>query len=337
MNKLTKIGVSALCGSLAAVSAQAGSMEVSGGATATYTTKQNVTVGNPLGMATGLSFKGTGELDNGNTFTVNIAHDDQNAFSAADLGVDIAGIGTITLDQGGGTGLDRLDDKMPTAWEESYDAGIGSSIATIGGVGASTDIEWAVSEDFLPEGLSAYVSYSFKAGAGKTNDKAVGGDGSEGIHSGYDLVVEHSGLTDGLNVFAGYSSIEQDAGATYSDDRTGMALGATFAVSMVTVGYQMTRDRVELDGGVDSYDNTAWGVSFNVNDDLSVSYGEHESDQNNGDTASTITLNTESLQAAYSMGGATVKVAFSSVDNSGYSTAANNDYDATSIALSLAF
>lgn len=150
-------------------------------------------------------------------------------------------------------------------------------------------------------------------------------------------MIEHSGLADGLNVFAGYSNIDQDVGGTYSDDRTGLALGATFAVSMVTVGYQITRDRIEADGGIDAYENTAWGVSFNVNDDLSVSYGEHESDQNNGDTASTITLNTESLQAAYSMGGATVKVAFSSVDNSGYSTAAASDYDATSIALSLAF
>ena len=37
MDKLTKVGLSALCGSLAAVaSAQAGEMTVKGGATATY-------------------------------------------------------------------------------------------------------------------------------------------------------------------------------------------------------------------------------------------------------------------------------------------------------------
>jgi hypothetical protein len=37
MNKLAKIGASALCGSLAAVaSAQAGEMSISGGATATW-------------------------------------------------------------------------------------------------------------------------------------------------------------------------------------------------------------------------------------------------------------------------------------------------------------
>ena len=37
MNKITKIGVTALCGSLAAVAANAGGMSVSGGAGFTWT------------------------------------------------------------------------------------------------------------------------------------------------------------------------------------------------------------------------------------------------------------------------------------------------------------
>ena len=66
MNKLTKIGVSALCGSLATVaSAQAGEMTVAGSASATYMSLTDEVTGNPLGMATGMTFTGTGELDNG--------------------------------------------------------------------------------------------------------------------------------------------------------------------------------------------------------------------------------------------------------------------------------
>jgi hypothetical protein len=57
MNKLKLLGVSALCGSLAAVSAQAGEMSVSGGANATYTTKAGAVTGQPLGMATNLTFQ----------------------------------------------------------------------------------------------------------------------------------------------------------------------------------------------------------------------------------------------------------------------------------------
>ena len=48
MNKLNKIGVSALCGSLAAFSAaHAGDLTASGSAALTYISQDDVTVGNP--------------------------------------------------------------------------------------------------------------------------------------------------------------------------------------------------------------------------------------------------------------------------------------------------
>ena len=331
MNKLKVIGVSALCGSLAAISAQAGEMSVAGGATATYTTKAGQTTGQPLGMATNLTFKGSGELDNGNAFTVNVAHDDQNTWSAADIGVDIAGLGKITFDQGGGTGLDRLDDKMPTAWEEAYDAGAGSNIVTVTGAGGGTDIEWALDAGMLPDGMSAYISYAPEADGTKVNDKAVGG-GNNGVGKGYDIVVEHSGLADGFNLFAGWSHIEQDAG----NDRSQRAVGATYAVGSVTLGYQWSKDELG-NHGPDFYENQAYGISFNVNDDFSVSYGEHKSDQGRPGGMTSTEVKTSSLQFAYSMGGATVKAAMSDVTNGSYSTAAANDYDVNTIALSLAF
>ena len=57
MNKLTKIGCSALCGSLAAVSAvNAGSIDVSGSATATWISKEGAVTGNPIGVNSGLTF-----------------------------------------------------------------------------------------------------------------------------------------------------------------------------------------------------------------------------------------------------------------------------------------
>jgi len=340
MNKITKIGVTALCGSLAAVaSAQAGSMTVAGGATATYTSVSGATTGNPLGMATGLTFTGTGEMDNGHTVTVNVTHDDQNAYSTSDIAVDIAGLGTFKLDQGGGTGLDRLDDKMPTAWEESYDTGLGTGIQTVVGAGGSTDIEWAVSTDMLPDGMTAYLSYSPHPDGSKANDKAVGGEagGAEVVTGdGYDIVIEHSGLADGLNVFAGYSTIDQ---LSSYGDRTGYALGATYAIGSITIGYQWSQDHVNVPDTQDMYENVAYGISFNVNDDLSISYGHHTSDEDSDSSATGrgVEVEAESIQLAYSMGGATLKFAESSVDNASYSTAASADKDGRTIALSLAF
>ena len=333
MNKLKTIGVSALCGTLAAVSAYAGEMTVSGSANVTYTTKSGgtgFTDGGPLGITTGMTFAGSGELDNGNAVAVNIYHDDQNAFSSADVSIDVAGIGKFSVDQGGGTGLDRLDDKTPTAWEEPYDAGLGSNIVTATGVGASTDIELAISGDMLPEGLAAYISYAPEAGAGVVNDKSVGG-GDSGLGRGFDIVLEHSGLADGLNVFGGYSDIDDERGA----DRSQKVLGFTYAAGPVTIGVQTLKDEL---GEVarDYYDNMAYGVSFLVNDNLSLSYGQHKSERAT-EEASKVELKATSMQAAYTMGGATIKVARSTVDNANYSTTAANDYDVNIVAMSLAF
>ena len=160
MNKLTKIGVSALCGSLAAVSAaNAGEMSVSGGANATWTKLSYGETGNPLGMASNLTFKGNGELDNGDTFVLSVAHTDQNAYTASQIAYT-GSLGTFRLDQGGGTGLDRIDDMMPTAWEETDGTGVGAGLQTVSGAGGSTDIEWTVSSDMLPEGLTAHIAWS---------------------------------------------------------------------------------------------------------------------------------------------------------------------------------
>jgi hypothetical protein len=57
MNKLTKVGCSALCGSLAAISAaNAGDLSVTGGADVTYTSLGSQTTGNPFGMASAVTF-----------------------------------------------------------------------------------------------------------------------------------------------------------------------------------------------------------------------------------------------------------------------------------------
>ena len=87
------------------------------------------------------------------------------------------------------------------------------------------------------------------------------------------------------------------------------------------------------------YENTAYGISFNVNDDLSISYGTHKSNEESDSSATGrgLEVTAESIQLAYSMGGATLKFAESSVDNAAYSSAASADKDGRTIALSLAF
>ena len=344
MNKLAKLGASALCGSLAAVaSAQAGEMTVSGGATATWSTQDQTTNGNPIGMNSGLTFTGTGELDNGTTFTLTVTHADKAAYSSGNIVMTVPGLGSIGIDQGaGGQGLDRLDDKMPTAWEETTGTNVGTGLQTVAGVGGSSNIEWGLDSGLLPDGASVYIAVSPRAGGTAANDKGSGGD-SKGIGSGYDVVIEHSGLMEGLNVFAGMSSIDRAAGAATDGgnndgDRSQYALGATYAMGGLTFGYQYTRDNVSAfdKAGTSFYENDAYGVSFAVNDDLSLSVGIHKSER---DVVGGTNVETEasSIQAAYSMGGASIKAARTDVDNSSYASATVNQKEGYTLALTLAF
>jgi len=336
MNKLTKIGASALCGSLAVVaSANAGEMTVKGGATATWSSNEGTTTGNPIGMSSGMTFTGSGELDNGTTFTLTLTNTDQSAYSAGQIALTTPSMGTFTIDQSGG-GLDRIDDMMPTAWEETTGTSLGTGIQTISGVGGGTSIEWNVAADMLPDGLAAQLAYTPRASGNKANDKASTGDGGNGAGSGYDIVLTHSSLYDGLTVFGGYSVIEQ--AAARDGDRTQKGIGATYAMGGITVGYEYTEDNLQAVGGAVTsyYENDMYGVSFSVNDDLAISYGVLKSDRvlNNG---TTVQAEAESLQLSYSMGGASIKIAETSVDDASYVSGTANDNDGTTVALTLAF
>jgi len=340
MNKLTKIGVSALCGSLATVaSAQAGTMSVAGGATATYSSHEGQVTGNPIGMNTGLTFTGSGELDNGSTFTLTITQADQIAYSAGSIAITTPSMGGIKINgKSGGTGIDRYDDMMPTAWEETNGTSLGTGLQTVAGVGTSMNIEWTASADMLPDGAHFGIAYAGAASGATANDKGVGGD-SAGIGSGYDITVSSTGLMDGLNVFAGVSQIQQASDGT-SGDRTQHVAGATYAIGSVTLGYQYSMDNHNQMGAsvTQYYENNAYGVSFAVNDDLSISYGEHKSERDVVDGGSgAVELTAQSIQMSYTMGGASIKFAESSVDNASYTSGTSADWDGRTIALTLAF
>jgi outer membrane protein OmpU len=96
------------------------------------------------------------------------------------------------------------------------------------------------------------------------------------------------------------------------------------------MGYQQTDQDTGLTAAT-SYENTAYGVSFAVNDNLTVSFNHVESDkQGDADDASA-----NAFQAAYTMGGATFAISETQADNIAY--VATDDKDTTTISMSLAF
>jgi len=211
----------------------------------------------------------------------------------------------------------------------------------IGGTGSGglTHLLWEIIDNGVDEAAAGHakiVEVIFHPDGSYNSKKGAGGatDSGEVDGSGYDIVVTNNSAVEGLNMFAGYSKISSTdhAGLQALGDEEQMAAGATYAVGGFTLGYQQS-----WNGGETTYDNSAYGVSFAVNDNLSISYGKHESTQraDGGDTK--VDLEGKSLQASYTMGGASIVIAETEVDNKQYATAAANQREGRAIALTLAF
>jgi len=71
-----------------------------------------------------------------------------------------------------------------------------------------------------------------------------------------------------------------------------------------------------------------------VNDDLSIGYNHYESEQSN---STNVTAEATSIQIAYTMGGASIRLAEAEMENGSYQTGAAFDRDMTTVSVSLAF
>jgi len=343
MKKLTKIGLTALCGSLATIaSANAGEMSVSGGATATWSSNSNDVTGNPIGLNSGMTFVGSGELDNGTTFTLTLTHADQDAYSVGSMALTMPSMGSISIAQNtGGNGIGGYDDKMPSAWEETWGTSLGTSIDLAKGVSSSMNIQYKT-PSFA--GTTIAVAYAPKNDGAMVNDKGVSGGGVSHLGAGYDIMLDST--VAGQNFFVGYSHTDRPAAnksagtnADPNDDVEEGVAGIILNIGPLKVGAQATAEwkgENQVHNTAAGYRNVAYGAAFNVNDNLSVSYGRMESKKGyTSQNSATTTMEIDSYQVAYTMGGATIKLAETKSDNNAYS--AGTSRDATTIALSLAF
>jgi len=323
MDNLRKIGVTALAGTLASVSAaQAGEMSVSGTAELSYVQKDSTEMtGNPLGMGKDITFKGSGELDNG--WTVSVMHDltDAAAWASSSITIGMGSLGTIIVDQG--TGVDfgsALDNVVPQAFEEA-DAGLDTGMRLSGG--AITPNGAITYKLPVFSGIQLGGSYQPRSGAAANAD----GGTNEGVgKAGWEYAADWSPeMVPGLRVGGVIGTCEDcNAGNKDQDEET---FFATYAYGPLSIGYQVA----DIDNGTDSYDTDVYGVSFNVNDSLSVSYQYGETD---GSNASYATAEFEGISAAYNIG----PMAISFTDNSGKSmNGTTEDDDNRELNLSMSF
>ena len=79
-----------------------------------------------------------------------------------------------------------------------------------------------------------------------------------------------------------------------------------------------------------------YGITFQINDDLSIGYNHIESEQENLG-ADNVTAEATSFQIAYTMGGASIRLAEASMEDGKYQTGSSQDKDATTLSVALAF
>jgi len=351
MNKLTKVGLSALCGSLAAVSAaNAGEMTVTGGVDMSWMSKGggDATTGNPIGMGSNLTFKGSGELDNGWTFDLTVAMLNQDAYSNTNVTVTMGGLGKLDFNSGNSAnGIDAMDDKMPTAWEEPWGAGLGTGVQLVKGVGTNSNVQYTTP---TLGGITIVGAVSPDMGSADVADKgsSVTAGGTTG--AGYDATININpsfgleALT-GLNLFVGAHMTEHFNETTSLNNRYEGVGGVTLDIGPISLGYAtsgISTGNGTTGTDVDWYKNHMYGIAFNINDDLSVSYGSHESQQgfvnpDHVDGGQAVHMDIDSYQIAYSMGGASIRYAKNDVTNASYQTTSGFDSDSNVLSVSLAF
>ena len=114
MDKLQKVGLTALGTALVSTASFAGDMAVTGSAIMTFANNDNSNVGNAWSMSDTMTFTGSGELDNGWSVALSVAHANANAYSNTNVTVGIPGLGDIRIDQGtSGTGGDTTTTNGP--------------------------------------------------------------------------------------------------------------------------------------------------------------------------------------------------------------------------------
>jgi outer membrane protein OmpU len=316
MNKLKKVGLTALATTLVASSAYAGELSVSGSASLSYSGLDNTSQTNPWSMGNSVTFAGGGELDNGMTVGVSFELDD-DIMDDYKMTLGLADdMGTITFsgDSVNAGGVDTVKDIIPTAYTPVYE---NADEATVADNGLATTSGRNTTGMFGYSNSIAGMDISLGFNPVNSDTTANIGAGSE-----TSIGVSYATPLEGLTVVAGWMDDDKIAkNSTY---------GAKFSYGPVVAAYQKTEVDYDTGRGNDQ-DAEHMGVSFAVNENLTISGGIQEVDI----SGSTLNEENSGVAVSYTMGSITMAVQRNKLEN-GSGTAAN-DVTVNTINLSFAF
>ena len=343
--------------------AQAGSLEVTGNAKASYTIVSSdsaaakIEQSKAFGVANEFNLGASGELDNGYTWKYNVNIDDATVQDDGGLSLT-APFGTVAINVSQG-GLEFSKAAAITAnGERASDTGYAEGMVEEHSIGDVNNIQYHLPSGLLPFGVTAKIAYAPDMTANKNASVNAQGGTNTGAISvavttvtaadqttagmGTSMTSYQLGATpiDGLTVGASYSTFggmdtglaqEPESGSWYAKYAYGPA---TVAYGKAYIAHALaTHASTDF---IEYTENTKMSLSVLVNDNFSVSYSQEESTANHKTAATAdVELESSSIAAAYTIGGMTLAIAQVDHENVGY--VANTDVKSTVFNVSMAF
>jgi len=188
MNKLKKVGLTALATTLVTSASFAGEMSVSGGASLNYSGLNTSSGANPWSMGDSVTFSGGGDLDNGMTVNVSFELDGGN-YDDYSLTLGMGDMGSLTFSGNSvnAGGVDKVKDIVPKAYTPVYELTDATDNGLATTSGRSTTGMWGYT--YNQGGLMLSAGYNPKPAAAASAESSFG--------------ISYDGLMDGLTVVAG--------------------------------------------------------------------------------------------------------------------------------------
>jgi outer membrane protein OmpU len=319
MNNLRKIGLSALAGSLATFSVNAADFSVSGSAAITFSdaNREFGSNGNGFTMGDSLNFSASGDLDNGMSITL---AQEIDGGVLDDYSMTLSGdFGTLVFDgHGGSSAFAAVDDVTPNAFEEAWDI-----IDTNGSASGGTP---TVINGGGTDNMFIYTSPSV---GGATLKVAYVNHVSDAAESYMDFAIAVSPeAVEGLTL--GFASADHTIATASSREQEETTMYAKYAMGGFTVGVQAS----DLDDTTANSDqeSIAYGVTYAVNDDLTIGYNYHEVEFEQGTLSD---QESSAIGASFTSGSMTIGGSMNTSDN--MAGAAATDREGYEFSVSFAF
>ena len=324
MNKLKKIGMTALAASLVSTSVFAGEMSVSGTASMSYEnySKDGAALSNAkyFTQNNNIVFSGGGELDNGLTVALSFELDDgyNNATASTSvwddhsLTVSSDALGTFGIyGHGGSSAQKQYSGTVAGNIWDNFDGTAGVTATRKASKSGNNLMKYALPTIIEDVALSVSYQPGGTSHAGAASSKAYG--------------LEYTGI-EGLTASFGMG----DDNSTINNKVDVTSWKASYVYESITVG--ASRNDYSPETAQTDEETTSWNVAYTVTDNISVAYGIEEisNEANTADSEYT------SLSGSYTSGGMTVSVGHQTAE-AGAGASTDKDVDYNYLTLAFAF